>query len=220
MCFFFFFFFYLLFIFFLLRRLLSSYYFIIVCVIIIFFLLLRSQHFLAAHPRRNPSVYTYYFIITSVSGRVAEEVCRLYSGAACVLMSLICHPIILALEQVQEWRKSGLPRPIIHTDPANQVEASDVVLHNLFSYFTRDTFLAIPLVCKRWRNFRTEALWKNRLLRDFDLDLSSLKKEPNVLLLYKQMFAAKNDIYRKSRYFDIKPENLVLPRRLFRTYST
>ena len=114
--------------------------------------------------------------------------------------------------------KVGVTRPIIHTDPANQVEASDVVLHNLFSYFTRDTFLAIPLVCKRWRNFRTEALWKNRLLRDFDLDLSSLKKEPNVLLLYKQMFAAKNDIYRKSRYFDIKPENLVLPRRLFRTY--
>ena len=182
---------------------------------------MRSQHsLLAAHPRRNPSVYTYYFIITSVSGRVAEEVCRLYSGAACVLMSLICHPIILALEQVQEWRKSGLPRPIIHTDPANQVEASDVVLHNLFSYFTRDTFLAIPLVCKRWRNFRTEALWKNRLLRDFDLDLSSLKKEPNVLLLYKQMYAAKNDIYRKSRYFGINPENLVLPRRLFRTYST
>ena len=164
-------------------------------VIIIFFLLLRSQHsLLAAHPRRNPSVYTYYFIITSVSARVAEEVCRLYFGAACVLMSLICHPIILALEQVQEWRKSGLPRPIIHTDPANQVEASDVVLHNLFSYFTRDTFLAIPLVCKRWRNFRTEALWKNRLLRDFDLDLSSLKKRAKCSL------ALQTNVCCKKRY--------------------
>ena len=135
-------------------------------------------------------------------------------------MSLICHPIVLALEQVQEWRKSGLPKHILRPDPANQVEASDVVLHNLFSYFTRDTFLAIPLVCKRWRTFRTEALWKNRLLRDFDLDLSSLKNEPNVLLLYKQMFAAKNDIYRKSQFLGIKPENLVLPGRLFRAYST
>ena len=58
------------------------------------------------------------------------------------------------------------------------------------------------------------------LLRDFDLDLSSLKNEPNVLLLYKQMFAAKNDIYRKSQFLGIKPENLVLPGRLFRAYST
>ena len=102
-------------------------------------------------------------------------------------MSLVLHPIVVALEKVQEINRR---KSKYKNNAAEKVEASDVVLHTLFQYFTKETFLLIPLVCKRWGAFRTECMWRSRLLRDFDLDTSSLTKQPDIIKLYKKIYTS------------------------------
>ena len=83
-------------------------------------------------------------------------------------------------------------------------------------------FLLIPRVCKRWSSFRTENMWKNRLKRDFDLDTKSLRKQPdNTMKLYKKIYSAKRELFRKAHHFGLKPENLVIqmPCKLSRSFS-
>jgi hypothetical protein len=134
-------------------------------------------------------------------------------------MSLVLHPIVVALEKVQEINRR---KSKYKNNAAEKVEASDVVLHTLFQYFTKETFLLIPLVCKRWGAFRTECMWRSRLLRDFDLDASSLTKQPDIIKLYKKIYTSVRTIFRESHNFGLKPENLVVQlsgSRLSRSYS-
>ena len=140
-------------------------------------------------------------------------------------MAMVRHPICVALEKVQMLSKKKDQENSFHKsydNPAEKVDSADIRLHTLFQYFTKESFLLIPRVCKRWSAFRTENMWKNRLKRDFDLDTKSLRKQPdNTMKLYKKIYSAKRELFRKAHHFGLKPENLVIqmPCKLSRSFS-
>ena len=83
-------------------------------------------------------------------------------------MAMVRHPICVALEKVQMLSKKKDQENSFHKsydNPAEKVDSADIILHTLFQYFTKESFLLIPRVCKRWSSFRTENMWKNRSIK-------------------------------------------------------
>ena len=54
----------------------------------------------------------------------------------------------------------------------------DFFLSYLLEFVTKNTFINVPLVSKRWGKFKTYEMWQKRLKQDWGVDVLALKQKP------------------------------------------
>ena len=113
--------------------------------------------------------------------------------------SIIPHPVWTAMHEVLRERQL-LKKSHAESDPATLVERDDFLLHYFLQFLTKETFLSIPLVSRRWGSFRNDGLWEKRCRRDWGVDISTLSQKPETSYeLYQRLHTAYKETIRRSQ---------------------
>ncbi len=138
-----------------------------------------------------------YDLLEMSNTSCGSDSCVRPSEHNCPMSSIIPHPGWAALHKVLHERRL-LKESSRTKDPAARVEKDDFLLAYLLQFVTKETFLAIPLVSRRWGKFRSDDLWKKRTKLDWGLDVSTLNPKPaDVSDFYRRLQTAYKETVRR-----------------------
>ena len=119
------------------------------------------------------------------------------------MTSIIPHPAAMALRKVLHERRL-LKESSSTNDPAARVEKDDFLLAYLMRFLTKETFLVIPLISRRWEKSRSEDLWKKRTLLDWGVDITTLNPKPAEMSdFYRRLHMAYKETVRHGRNISV-----------------